>query len=170
MDNKKRDNKKKDGGKKKHYTGPFPLNKNFAIETTRKYMKTDPDGPTVDEFSIQDTTDSVDFSEEIPQKKQSKRPRKKRNIINNWFRRHVSELVIGLIIAGVSAFVGIVVYNHSTHLISHDKDIEFLQKDQSNIKSEIHDVNSKVENLKDRVHEIDKKVEIQDVQINNKKR
>ena len=170
MDYKKRNNKKKEGGKKKHYTGPFPLNKNFAIETTRKYMKTDPDGPTVDEFSIQDTTDSVDLSEEIPQKKQSKRPRKKRNIIGNWLQQHLLGTIITIIITILSAFIGKVVFNQSNHLVEHDKDIEFIKDKHSEVKKEIHDVDLKVESLKDQVHEIDKKVEIQDVQINNTKR
>ncbi len=105
MSDKKRNNRKKEGQKRKGYKGPFPINKNFEIETTRKYMKPNADGPTVDEFSIQDTTDSIDYSETMPQKKQGKRPRKKRNIIGNWIQQHVSEIIIGIV----------VFFDHSTH-------------------------------------------------------
>lgn len=170
MSDKKRNNTRKGKPKKKEYKGPFPINKNFEIETTRKYMKSDSDGPTVDEFSHQDTTDSVDSFESKPKKEQNIRPRKKINIICNWSQQHLSEIIIGVIITILSAFVGTVVFNQSNHLVEHDKDIEFIKDMQSDLKNELHNVNLKVENLKDKVHEIDKKVEVQDVKLNNKKR
>jgi len=170
MSTKRTKNKKKDEHKKREYKGPFPFNKNFEIETTRKYMKPNSDGPTVDEFSYQDTTDSVDSSEAVPQKKQSKRPRKKRNIIGKWLQQHVSEIIIGIVVFVFTAFISTVVFKHSNHLVEHDKDIEFIKDSQSEVKKDIHDVDQQVESLKDKVHEIDKRVEVQDVQLNNKKR
>lgn len=70
-------NKKKEEKKKKVYKGPFPPNKNQDVETTRKYMKSHEDGPTVDAFSYQDTTDSIDIKDPTPKKRHNKRPRKK---------------------------------------------------------------------------------------------
>ena len=132
-------------------------------------MKSNADGPTVDEFSTQDTTDSIS-SEAEPQKKQNKRPRKKKEIIFDWLWRYSSEICIGIVVFLITSFIGSVVFNHSNHLVEHDKEIEFLKDGQSNVKEEIHDVNSKIESVKDKIHEVDKKVEIQDVRINNKKK
>lgn len=169
MSTKRTKNKKKDEHKKREYKGPFPHNKNFEIETTRKYMKPNSDGPTVDEFSYQDTTDSIDSSEVVPQKKQNKRPRKKRNIIGKWLQQHVSEIIIGIVVFVFTAFISTVVFKHSNHLVEHDKDIEFIKNSHSDVKNDIHDVDIKVEGLKEKVHEIDKRVEVQEVQLNNKK-
>jgi len=159
---------KGNGHKKKQFKGPYPINKYAEVETTRKYMKSEAEGPTVDEFSYQDTTDSVNTSKSMLYNGHSKRPRKKQKVIESWFSRYSKDIIIGLIIAIITSFVGVVVYNHSNKLVIHEKDIEFLQNNKTELKSDIDIIDSKVENIENKVHEIDKKVEIHDIQINKK--
>ena len=161
-------NKKKEGQKRKEYKGPFPFNKNYEVETTRKYMKTNAEDPTVDEFSYQDTTDSIDISDSSPQKQPNKRPRKKQSLIHNWIKRHSSEIIVSIIAVILTSFFGVVVYNHSNHLVAHDKDIEYIKEKESDLKEDIQSVEYTIDNVKDKVHEIDKKIDIHDLQINKK--
>lgn len=161
--------KNKEVKKKKVYKGPFPINKNFEVESTRKYMKACANGPTVDEFSYQDTTDSVDISNIYSKKKKNIRPRSKQSLIQNWVQKHVSEIITAIIATAITTFFAVFVYNHSNHLVAHDKDIEYIKEKGVDIKTNIQQVESSVESMKDKIYEIDKKVDIHEIKLSKNK-
>jgi|GEM_PF-3061919 hypothetical protein len=162
-------NKKKESVRRKEYKGPFQINKNYEFETTRKNMRPHADGPTVDEFSHQDTTDSFDVSDSIQTKKHNKRPRKKQYVIKHWICNHASEIIVSIVTIVISSFFGVVVYKYSNHFVAHDKDIEYIKEKGDDLHEKIQSVEIQVDNVKEKIHEIDKKVDIHEVIINKKK-
>lgn len=158
---------KKQKTKQKSYQGPFPKNKNLEIQMTRKYMKTEGEGPTVDAFSYQDTTDSL--SRDNERLSNVKRPKRKRNVIKQWWKEYTSQIIIGTVMALLSFFFGKFVYDHSNHLVEHDKDIEHLQKEDDRINKDIEKLEDRYEETEETIYELDKKIEIQQVKIDYKK-
>ena len=74
-------------------------------------MKSHEDGPTVDAFSYQDTTDSIDIKDPTPKKRHNKRPRKKQTLIQSWVQKHTSEIIVSIITTIITSFFGRKNYN-----------------------------------------------------------
>ena len=124
---------------------PYFINKNLQFDIVRKQMKMKTDGPTLNEISPVDSTVNVD-TEETP-RPQISRPVSTSNQIKNLWEDWWKQIIIGLAIAGVSFFLGSLIINHGNRLTEHDKDIEYLQKNDNKQDGEI-------EQLKDKTHEI----------------
>lgn len=133
--------KKPNNSKKKEYKGPFPLNKNFEFDYVRKTMKTPTDGPTAETQSYSDST--VSQSKDNSQKPFKRRPRRKRDRTKEWIGNNIKEIIIGLFVTGICALVGTVIYNHSNHFVSVDKDLEYIKKENEKQQLEIDKIDSK---------------------------
>ena len=106
-------------------------------------MKTD--GPTLNEMSPVDTTVNLD-TEETP-KPQISRPVSTSVQIKNWWEDWWKQIVIGVVTTAIVSIVGTLVIQHGIHLTRHDKDIEYLQKNDDK-------QNGEIEQLKDKTHDI----------------
>lgn len=108
---------------------PFFINKNQRYDSVRKQMTMKTDGPTINEISSIDTTGSLG-NDDTPRIADT-RPVNTSTQIKNWLGDSWKQIIIGLVIAGVSFFLGNLILNHENHLTVHDKDIEYLQKNDS---------------------------------------
>lgn len=133
--------KKSNNSKKKEYKGPFPFNKNFEFDCIRKTMRTPTSGPTAETRSYNDST--VSQSKDNDQQPIRRRPRRKRNRAKEWISNNIKEVIIGLVVTGICALVGTIIYNHSNHFVSVDKDLEYIKKENEEQQLEIDKIDSK---------------------------
>lgn len=116
---------------------PFFINKNQQFEMVRKEMKMKTDGPTLDEISNIDTT--IDLSNDAQSEATTiQRPISPKNKFRNWFDDYTHQIVVTVIASIILFIFGKLVYDHSIHLVKHDKDIQYLQKkdDKQDVKIE----------------------------------
>lgn len=148
--------KRTNNSKKKEYKGPFPYNRNFEFDYIRKTMKTPTNGPTAETRSYSDST--ISQSKYNEQQFVKKRPINKQRRAKDWINNNIKEVIVGVVVTGICALIGTIIYNHSNHLVSVDKDIEYIKKDNEKQQSDIDKVesiatenNMEIELLKQRI-------------------
>lgn len=119
-------------------------------------MKTD--GPTINEMSSIDTTGSLG-ADNTPRIAET-RPVSRSTQIKNWWGESWRQIVIGLVIAGVSFFLGNLILNHENRLTVHDKDIEYIQKVDAKQDGEIEQLKDKTQEITTDVRLIEQRVEL----------
>jgi hypothetical protein len=138
--------------KKSTFKGPYHSNPDLAIHNVKKSMRPQLDGPTVDNFSTIDSTNStkqLDSSELKPKSQRVKRPTTEKPK-----RFNVSiDAILGIAFAIGSAIVGIVIYNHSNRFVSIEKDIDYIKENAK-------DTKSRIEKVVDQTTSIDRKIDL----------
>jgi len=138
--------------KKSTFKSPYHSNPDLAIHNVKKSMRPQLDGPTVDNFSSIDSTNStkqLDSSEVKPKSQRVKRPTtEKPKKFNLSF-----DAKLGIVFAIASTIVGIVIYNHSNRFVSIEKDIDY-------IKENVKDTKSQIEKVVDQTTSIDRKIDL----------
>lgn len=140
---------------------PFFVNKNFQFDYVRKQMKMKTDGPTLNEMSSIDTTGNVG-SEDMHQTSIT-RPKSTKNQVKDWFEdnRQIILSVAGAVVTALVLYIfGSLVHDHDIHLTEHDKDIEYLQKNDTKQDGEIEHLKSKTQELSTDVRLIEQRVEL----------
>ena len=117
------------------YKGPYQPNKNFEFDCVKKSMRTPTDGPTADMRSYNDST--ISQSSKDGSIKLKKRPRPFDRKAKSWFREYWKECLIGILLTAVSAWIGIIVYDHSIQIVSINKDIEYMKGFDDECKNDI---------------------------------
>lgn len=137
---------------KSTFKAPYFNNPDLAIHSVKKSMRPQLEGPTVDNFSTIDSTNSTKQSNswDVPiESSRVKRPTNENNrklsISNEW--------IFSIIFSVVSFFVGTVIYNHSNRIVSVEKDIDYIKDNTKDTKSDI-------EKLKDQSTHIDRKIDL----------
>ena len=152
---KKERNKK---GFKKPFKGPFPKNDNVEIERVRKSMRPHFEGPTVDSFSSNTGTTSVDLNGLSETKAEPNRPKRPSKSKKNKYPISF-EWIIGIVFVLLSSFVGTVIYSHGNHFVKIDSEIENLSKNVD--KNEV-----EIEKMKTNFNELDKDVNLLKYKLN----
>ncbi len=137
---------------------PYFINKNLQFDIVRKQMKMKTDGPTLNEMSPVDSTVNVD-TEETPRPQMS-RPVSTSNQIKNWWLEWWKPVIIGLLTTLFVSIVGTLVVQHGIHLTRHDKDIEYLQKNENKQDGEIEQLKNKTHEITTDVRLIEQRVEL----------
>lgn len=133
--------------KKKPYTGPFPQNKNLLYQTIRQNMEMPADGPTLNEVSPMDTTQSfTDIEDQQPQNVGG-RPVKTSVAVQNWLLDNLKTIIISVVSAIFGTIFILIAINHSEKIISNEKDIEHMEESIS-----IHD--RKLDGLQEKTNEL----------------
>lgn len=147
---------------------PYFINKNFQFDIVRKQMKMKTDGPTLNEMSPVDSTVNVD-TEETP-RPQISRPVSTTNQIKNWWEEWWKQVIIGLVTAGIGAVVVTSVVKHGNHLIRHDKDIEYLQKNDDKQDDDIKQLKEKSNEMNTDMRLIEQRMEFENSSQTKKKK
>lgn len=147
--------RKPSGKKKPNYRGPYQDNPDLGIQTIRKSMRPESDGPTVDTFSNIDTTTNFGLNETNPAKTTPRRKRPTKEKKRSVSFENILIYIFGLIATGV----GIIVYTHSNKFVSVEKDIEYIKDDTKEQKQQI-------ETVSKQTNEIDKKIDLLDQKVN----
>ena len=140
---------------------PFFINRNQRFDLVRKQMTMKADGPTINEISSIDTTGSLG-KEDTPRIADT-RPVNTSTQIKNWFenkRQIILSVVAGVITAIVLYILGSLVHNHDIHLTEHDKDIQYLQKNDTKQDGEIEQIKDKTQEISTDVRLIEQRVEL----------
>lgn len=150
--------------KKSGYKGPYQKNPEVVLHNVKKSMRTATDGPTVDTFSIIDTTTSyspLDLSDGTPKTQRPKRPTKEKPKKWNISLEAIFIIIVGFIATGV----GIIVYTHGNKFVSVEKDIEYITDD-------VKDNKIRLEKVIDQNTAIDRKIDLlkQKVDLEPKKK
>ena len=147
---------------------PYFINKNLQFDIVRKQMKMKTDGPTLNEMSPVDTTVNVD-TEETP-RPQLSRPVSTTNQIKNWWEDWWKQVLIGIVTAGIVAIVGTSVVKHGNHLIRHDKDSEYLQKNDDKQDDDIKQLKEKSYEMNTNLRLIEQRIELEESSQTKKKK
>lgn len=147
---------------------PYFINKNLQFDIVRKQMKMKTDGPTLNEMSPVDTTVNVD-TEETP-RPQLSRPVSTTNQIKNWWEEWWKQVIIGLVTTGIGAVVVTSVVKHGNHLIRHDKDIEYLQKNDDKQDDDIKQLKGKSNEMNTDLRLIEQRMEYENSSQTKKKK
>lgn len=147
---------------------PYFINKNFQFDIVRKQMKMKTDGPTLNEMSPVDSTVNVD-TEETP-RPQISRPVSTTNQIKNWWEEWWKQVIIGLVTAGIGAVVVTSVVKHGNHLIRHDKDIEYLQKNDDKQDDDIKQLKEKSNEMNTDMRLIEQRMDFENSSQTKKKK
>lgn len=147
---------------------PYFINKNLQFDIVRKQMKMKTDGPTLNEMSPVDTTVNVD-TEETP-RPQLSRPVSTTNQIKNWWEEWWKQVIIGLVTTGIGAVVVTSVVKHGNHLIRHDKDIEYLQKNDDKQDDDIKQLKRKSNEMNTDLRLIEQRMEYENSSQSKKKK
>lgn len=138
---------------------PFFINKNQHFDSVRKQMAMKTDGPTINEMSSIDTTGSLG-KEDTPRTTDI-RPISASSQIKNWWEDSWKQIIIGLAIAGVSFFLGRLIFDHDNRLTEHDKDIEYLQKNDAKQDENINLLKDKSNELKTDMRLIEQRMDLE---------
>lgn len=133
--------------KKKPYTGPFPQNKNLLYQTIRQNMEMPADGPTLNEVSPMDTTQSFTDIEDQQPRNVGGRPVKTSVAVQNWFSDNIKTIIISVVSTIFGTIFILIAINHSEKIISNEKDIEHMEESIS-----IHD--RKLDGLQEKANEL----------------
>ena len=147
---------------------PYFINENLQFDIVRKQMKMKTDGPTLNEMSPVDTTVNVD-TEETP-RPQLSRPVSTTNQIKNWWEEWWKQVIIGLVTTGIGAVVVTSVVKHGNHLIRHDKDIEYLQKNDDKQDDDIKQLKGKSNEMNTDLRLIEQRMEYENSSQTKKKK
>ena len=147
---------------------PYFINKNLQFDIVRKQMKMKTDGPTLNEMSPVDPTVNVD-TEETP-RPQLSRPVSTTNQIKNWWEEWWKQVIIGLVTTGIGAVVVTSVVKHGNHLIRHDKDIEYLQKNDDKQDDDIKQLKGKSNEMNTDLRLIEQRMEYENSSQTKKKK
>lgn len=147
---------------------PYFINKNLQFDIVRKQMKMKTDGPTLNEMSPVDTTVNVD-TEETP-RPQLSRPVSTTNQIKNWWEEWWKQVIIGLVTTGIGVVVVTSVVKHGNHLIRHDKDIEYLQKNDDKQDDDIKQLKGKSNEMNTDLRLIEQRMEYENSSQTKKKK
>lgn len=154
----KRQNQNNSIRNKKIYKGPFQHNKNIDFDNVKRTMKTVTDGPTAETCSYNDSTLSQSRNEKrIPIRR---RPKTKRNKIKTWVYNNMMECIIGIIITGFFSYISMIIFTHSNHFVSIDKDLEYIKHDNEEQQNLIENINSKTTENSTNIKLIQQKIEI----------
>ena len=146
----------------------FFINKNLQFDIVRKQMKMKTDGPTLNEMSSIDTTGNV--GGEDMRHVTTTRPRSKKNQVKTWLEdnRQIIISIFGAVVAALILYIfGSLVHDHDIHLTKHDKDIEYLQKNDTKQDSNIEQIKEKTNDNKTDISLIKQRMDIEE---NNKKK
>lgn len=147
---------------------PYFINKNFQFDFVRKQMKMKTDGPTINEMSPVDSTINIG-TEETP-RPPILRPVSTSNQIKNWCEEWWKQVLIGLFIAGIGAVVGTSVVEHGNHLTRHDKDIEYLQKNDDKQDDDIKQMKEKSNEMNTDLRLLEQRIELDNSSQTKKKK
>lgn len=125
---------------------PYFINKNLHFDIVRKQMKMKTDGPTLNEMSSIDSTGNVG-TEDAPKVSSTIRPVSTSNRVKDFLNESWKQIIIGLVVAAFTFFLGYLVYHHGIHLAEHDKDIEYLQKNDAKQDAEIGNIKEKANEI-----------------------
>jgi len=148
--------------KKPTYKGPYQNNPNQLIQTVKKVMRPETDGPTVDIFSnIDSTTDikteDIDVRNSLSNPK-TKRPttekRKKKLPLPQWLI-----WVLSIFGAGFVSVVSTLVWSHSNKFVAVEKDISHIQEEVKEQKTSIKEIDCKVTNIDKSLELLNQKVD-----------
>lgn len=147
---------------------PYFMNKNLQFDIVKKQMKMKTDGPTLNEMSPVDSTFNVD-AEETP-RPQILRPVSTTNQIKNWWEEWWKQVIIGLVTTGIGAVVVTSVVKHGNHLTRHDKDIEYLQKNDEQQDDDIKQMKEKSNEMNTDLRLIEQRMEYENSSQTKKKK
>lgn len=151
---KKQPNKKR----KSSLRPPFFANKNLYFDVVRKRMTMKTDGPTLNEMSNIDTTGNVGSSD-MP-RPVAERPVSNSAKIKNWWGEYSKEIITGIVVAIAGLLVANLIIEHGQHLVSHDKDIEVLQKSNERQNEAIDKMKENANELKMDIRLIEQRIDL----------
>lgn len=146
--------------KKKPYTGPFPQNKNLLYQTIRQNMEMPADGPTLNEVSPMDTTQSFSDIEDQEPRNVGGRPVKTTVAVQNWFSENLKAIIISIVSAIFGTIFIIIAINHSEKIVSNEKDIEHIEGSISAHERKIDDLQEKTSVLNTDIRLLEQKVDL----------
>ena len=121
------------------------------------------DGPTLNEISDIDSTVSVEQGDS--QRIATTRPVSTSNQIKKWWsgggKQIIIEVVVGLVVAGLIFIFGNLVYHHNIHLTEHDKDIQYLQKNDDKQDNDIEQLKEKSNEMNTDLRLIEQRLDLE---------
>ena len=133
--------------KKESYKGSFQPNKNLYYQTARRNIEMPADGPTVNEVTPLDTTQSFSNNDGKDPQNVGGRPVKTGVAFQKWFGDNIKGIIITVIATLVAGFFVRIAITHTEQLTSHQKDIEHIEEN-------ISEQGEKIERLQEKSNEI----------------
>lgn len=115
------------------------------------------DGPTLNEMSSLDTTGNV-VKADLP-RMAKERPISAQNRFIQWWGDSGKQILIGVAVAILIFIFGNLVYHHNIRLTEHDKDIEYLQKNDLKQDDEIDNLKEKANEMKTDIRLIEQRLD-----------
>lgn len=110
-------------------------------------MEMPADGPTLNEVSPMDTTQSFTDIEDQQSRNVGGRPVKTSVAVQNWFLDNLKTIIIAVVCTIFGTIIIMIAINHSEKIISNEKDIEHMEESIS-----IHD--RKLDGLQEKTNEL----------------
>lgn len=148
--------------KKKSYKGPFPMNKTFTYQTVRRNMEMSTDGPTVNEVTPLDTTQSFSSNDGQDPQNVGGRPVKTGVVVQKWLGENIKGIVLTVIATLFAGFCVRIAITHTEQLTSHQKDIEHIEKS-------ISEQGTKIDHLQEKTNEINTNLLLLEQRLNLEK-
>ncbi len=155
--------------KKKPYKGPFPININLNYQNVRRDMEMVADGPTFDEITPIDTTQTYSENEGQEQHPIGGRPVKTSRKVYNWLGENIKGIVISVVATLFAGFCVRIAVTHSVELTSHQKDIEHISEEVSEHNAKIEKLQERVNNQNTNLLLLEQRVDIENESVKSKK-
>ncbi len=147
--------------KKTPYKGPFQRNPNELVQTVKTVMRPEADGPTIDTFSDIDSTTDIKPNDDLDIRTTSSNPQKRRPTKEKNTKKVFStETIVMFIVGFIATGIGIIVYTHSNKFVAVEKDIDYIQKEVTEQKSTIKEIDNKVINIDKNFELLNQKIEL----------